>query len=88
MKTIITVFKVLRWTVAIFLLLFAFSAMMGRSYGQTLCMVFIATFLVFWPAGIENRLNRKGSLALRILIIVLLIAGVKTVFKSDPKYCR
>jgi pimeloyl-ACP methyl ester carboxylesterase len=71
--------------VAIFLLLFAFSAMMGGSYGKTLCMVFIATFLVFWPAGIENRLNRKGSLALRILIIVLLIAGVKTVFKSDPK---
>ena len=85
MKTIIQVFKVFRWIVAILILFFSVSTLIGGSYGQTLCMVFIATFLVFWPSIIEHKLNRKVSIALRILFIVLLIAGMKTVFKSDPK---
>lgn len=85
MKTIKNIFKVLRWFVAILIILFSVATLMNKSYGPTLTLVLIATLLVFWPVNIEKKLNSKISTILRVLSIVLLIIVKQTVFKSEPK---
>ena len=85
MKTLKISFKVIRWTIAILLLLFALATFMGKSYGQTLSVLGIALFLVYWPASIEKWLNSTQSVILRVFTIAILFIGMKTLFAPEAK---
>lgn len=85
MKTLAIIFKGLRWFTAFLIVLFAIATFIGKSYGQTVCLVLIATLLVYWPEYISEKLNRIYSTGLRILLIFALIAVKQVSFQSDPK---
>lgn len=85
MKAISIVLKVIRWFVAILILLFAIAPLLGGSYGQAISLALIASLILYWPTKIKTRLGQNVSFAFRILCIVLLLIGMKTLFKSDQK---
>jgi pimeloyl-ACP methyl ester carboxylesterase len=85
MKTLAKAFKVTRWLGAILIILFSISTFLWKSYGQTICLVLIATTLVYWPKVFTQNLKKPVSIGIRILSIIFLIAIKQLVFKSDPK---
>ncbi len=85
MKTIKSIFKVLRWIASILLILFALALFMGKSYIQCLIFILIAALLVFWPKSISKKLSQLQSTGMRIALILVLILLKVTVFKSEPK---
>ena len=85
MKAAKNIFKILRWVVAILILLFSVATFMGKSYGQTVCLVLIAILLVYWPGSLFPKLRRRTSTAIRILFIVLLILIKQVAFRQEPK---
>jgi pimeloyl-ACP methyl ester carboxylesterase len=58
---------------------------MGKSYGQTVCLVLVAILLVYWPDALSSRMSKTVSTAVRIFSIVLLIAIKQIAFRSEPK---
>jgi pimeloyl-ACP methyl ester carboxylesterase len=85
MNTLKKLFKAIRWIAAILIILFSVATFMGRSYGQTVCLVLIAILLVYWPGNLYPKLKRKTSVAIRCLFIFLLIIIKQVVFKPEPK---
>jgi hypothetical protein len=85
MKTLTIAFKVTRWLGAILIILFSISTFMWKSYGQTICLVLIATTLVYWPKVFTQNFKKPVSIGIRILSIIFLIAIKQLVFKSDLK---
>jgi pimeloyl-ACP methyl ester carboxylesterase len=85
MKTVKSIFKVIRWVIAVLILLFALATFMGNNYGQTACLILIAILLVYWPNIFSQRFNITVSSSIRILTILVLIVIKQTVFKSGPK---
>jgi pimeloyl-ACP methyl ester carboxylesterase len=85
MKTLATIFKSLRWFTATLIVLFAIATFMGKSYGQTVCLVLIAVLLVYWPGNVSEKLNKRYSIGTRILLIIALFTIKQIFFQSDPK---
>lgn len=85
MKTIAAIFKGLRWFAASLIVLLAIATFIGKSYGQTICLVLIAALLVYWPGFFSEKLNRLYSTGVRILLIIALFAVKQVFFRSDPK---
>lgn len=80
-----TVFRTIRWIVAVLIVLFSVATFMGKSYGQTICLILIAIILVYWPNVIKQKIKKSFSITVRILSIILLIVLKQVVFKSEPK---
>lgn len=85
MKALKKILKIIRWVVAIFIVLFSVATFMGKNYGQTVCLVLIAILLVHWPEVLNQKLKVTTSLMVRMLLIAFLIVVKQTVFKSEPK---
>ncbi len=85
MKTVNNIFKAIRWFAATFIVLFSIATFMGKSYGQTTCLVLVAILLVYWPDKISQKMNKTLSTTVRLLSIVLLLAMKQFVFTSEPK---
>lgn len=85
MKTLSIALKVTRWLGAILIILFSISTFIWESYGQTICLVLIATTLVYWPNIFKQNFNKPVSISIRIISIIFLIAIKQLVFKSDTK---
>ena len=85
MKAVRNIFGLIRWIVAILIILFAIATFLGKSYGQTICLLLIALLIVYWPGIISERLNKLVSISIRILSILILIGIKMVVFKSEPK---
>lgn len=79
------IFKVIRWLLAVLIVLFSVATFMGKSYGQTVCLVLVAILLVYWPAKLSSRMSKTVSTTVRIISIVLLIAIKQIAFKPEPK---
>jgi small-conductance mechanosensitive channel len=52
-----TIFTVIRWIIAILIILFSVATFMGKSYGQTICLLLVALFMVYWPSIIKLKTN-------------------------------
>ncbi len=42
MKTVKNIFRVIRWFVALLIVVFSLATFMAKSYGQTICLVMVA----------------------------------------------
>lgn len=85
MKTLAIIFKGFRWFAAVLIILFALATFIGKSYGQTACLVLIAILLVYWPGFVAKKLNKVFSIGTRILMIILLLVIKQIFFQSAPK---
>ena len=85
MKTLAIIFRGFRWFAVSLIVLLAVATFMGKSYGQTVCLVLIAVPLVYWPGFVSQKLKNWYSVGARILLIIGLVVIKQVFFKSEPK---
>lgn len=85
MKTVKTVFQILKWIIIAGILLFSLALFLNKSYLQTLVFLLIAATLAWWPKIIATKWNKKVAIISRFSFFILLVL-VKVIFlKGEPK---
>jgi len=79
------ILSVVKGVLASGILLLALATFFGGSYGQTICLVLAATFLLYWPTKVRDKLGNNISAVVRTLTILSLLAIKQWVFVSEPK---
>lgn len=84
-KAAITLLQVVKWIVALIILLLSLTTLLGGSYIQTILLVLSAVILIWWPSGLMRRWNRSINLVIRGGMVILLFISGLVVFGTGPE---
>jgi pimeloyl-ACP methyl ester carboxylesterase len=85
MKTISIIFALLKWIIILFVLLIALATFMGGAYLQTIFLIILVLSLAWWPKYFRNKWNKRTSLLIRTLVVLVSVILGFVVFGTGPK---
>lgn len=86
MKLIIRItISILRYLLALLILLFSIATLIGHSYLQTFFLWLLVVALLYWPSAIQKKWGTGISAVIRVCSIIFLFLLCFLVFKPDSK---